>query len=73
MTTQILAGSPVRTGTCPEPDCGHRSLYPLAPGVEARLICGWCGAIYLSGDGQDRGPRTLHLGYGTRPGKAAQR
>jgi len=73
VTIQTSSATPVRTGTCPEPDCGHRSRFELAPGVEARLICGWCGAIYLSGDGRARAPRTLHLGYGPRPDKAAHR
>lgn len=62
MTGPNNAEAQVRYGTCPDPECRYKSLFPLGPGVEKRLHCGMCGAIYRSGDGRTRRPRLLRAG-----------
>jgi len=73
VTIQSYTKVAARTSACTEPDCGYRSHFPLAAGQEARLICGWCGTVYLSGDGGHRAARTLQLGFGARHEKAVAR
>lgn len=47
----VLPTVPEHTVRCPRPGCGFPSRYPVAAGIEVRLICGSCGHVYLSGDG----------------------
>ena len=83
MTATMLQPAKARTaalrfGLCPDPECGHPSRFPLGPGVEKKLICGMCGAVYRSGDGRTRAPRLLRAGSpapkaGTAPGEGGGR